>query len=52
MFDSFDDVYKRAQEGTFDYDYGSGYKETFWSKLLNNFLFAPAIDLCDYLSII
>ena len=32
-FDTFQDVYDRAQEGTFDYDYGT--KQSAWQRILN-----------------
>ena len=32
-FGSFDDIYDMAEEGTYTYDYGDTYKETFWDKI-------------------
>ena len=32
-FGSFDDIYNMAEEGTYTYDYGDTYKETFWDKI-------------------
>ena len=36
-FGSFDDIYNMAEEGTYTYDYGDTYKETFWDKLFGIF---------------
>ena len=32
-FGSFDDIYNMAEDGTYTYDYGDTYKETFWDKI-------------------
>ena len=49
-FGSFDDILKKAQEGTFDYDYGYDTKQSVWDKIFN--IIASLVNIIIPLGII